>query len=43
MVAVVGAAEASAALKALRAAGEIAWCIGRIEQRAKNGAQVVIV
>ena len=43
MVAVVGAAEASAALKALRAAGEIAWRIGRIEQRAKNGAQVVIV
>jgi phosphoribosylformylglycinamidine cyclo-ligase len=43
MVAVVGAAEAGAALKALRAAGEIAWRIGRIERRRKNGPQVVIV
>ncbi|MBI2295197.1 MAG: phosphoribosylformylglycinamidine cyclo-ligase [Betaproteobacteria bacterium] len=43
MVAVVGAAEAGAALKALRAAGEIAWRIGRIERRVKNGPQVMIV
>jgi phosphoribosylformylglycinamidine cyclo-ligase len=43
MVAVVGAAEAGAALKALRAAGEIAWRIGRVVRREKNGPQVVIV
>jgi phosphoribosylformylglycinamidine cyclo-ligase len=43
MVAVVGAAEAGAALKALRAAGEIAWRIGRVVRREKNGPQVMIV
>jgi len=43
MVAVVGAAEAGAALKALRSAGESAWRIGRVVRRKKNGPQVVIV
>jgi phosphoribosylformylglycinamidine cyclo-ligase len=43
MVAVVGAAEAGAALKALRSAGESAWRIGRVVRREKNGPQVVIV
>ena len=43
MVAVVGAAEAGAALNTLRAAGESAWRIGRVVRRGKNGPQVVIV
>ena len=43
MVAVVGAAEAGAALKTLRAAGGSAWRIGRVVRREKNGPQVVIV
>ena len=43
MVAVVGAAEAGAALRALRSAGESAWRIGRVIRRGKNGPQVVIV
>ena len=43
MVAVVGAAEAGAALRALRSAGESAWRIGRVIRREKNGPQVVIV
>lgn len=43
MVAVVGAAEAGAALKALRSAGESAWRIGRVVRREKNGSQVMIV
>ena len=43
MVAVVGAAEASAALRALRATGEIACRIGHVVRREKNGPQVVIV
>jgi len=40
---VVGAAEASAALRALRANGEIACRIGHVVRREKNGPQVVIV
>ena len=43
MVAVVGAAEAGAALKALRSAGENAWRIGRVVRREKKSPQVVIV
>jgi len=43
MVAVVGAAEAGAALNALRAAGESAWRIGRVVRREKNGPQVVLI
>jgi phosphoribosylaminoimidazole (AIR) synthetase len=30
-------------VKTLKAAGETAWRIGRIERRRKNGPQVVIV
>lgn len=43
MAAVVGAEEAAAAEKALRAAGETVWRIGRIERRTGEGPQVVIV
>ena len=43
MVAVVGAAEAGAALKALRSVGESAWRIGRVVRRGKNGPQVMLV
>ena len=43
MVVVVGAADAGRALKALKAAGESAWRIGRIVKRRKNGPQVVLV
>ena len=43
MAAVVAPANAARALKALAAAGETAWRIGRIERRRKNGPQVAIV
>ena len=43
MTAVVSASEAAAAEKALRAAGETVWRIGRIEPRKGKGPQVVIV
>ena len=43
MVAVVAPTNAAAAVKTLKAAGETAWRIGRIERRRKNGPQVVIV
>jgi phosphoribosylformylglycinamidine cyclo-ligase len=43
MAVVVAASEARAALKALKAAGETAWRIGRIERRRGNGPQVTIV
>jgi phosphoribosylformylglycinamidine cyclo-ligase len=43
MVAVVAPADAAAAVKTLKAAGETAWRIGRIERRGKNGPRVVIV
>jgi phosphoribosylformylglycinamidine cyclo-ligase len=42
MVVVVAAAEADAALKVLKAAGETAWRIGRIERREKDRPQVEI-
>ena len=42
MVAVVAPTNAAAAVKTLKAAGETAWRIGRIERRRKNGPQVVI-
>ena len=43
MAIVVAAADANAALKTLKAAGETAWRIGRIVGRARNGPQAVIV
>ncbi|MGH8702864.1 MAG: AIR synthase-related protein, partial [Burkholderiales bacterium] len=43
MVAVVASADAAAAMKTLKAAGETTWRIGRIERCGKNGPQVVIV
>ena len=43
MVVVVAAAEADAALKVLKSAGETAWRIGRVERREKDRPQVVIV
>ncbi len=43
MAAVVAPANAARAVKALTAAGETAWRIGRIERRRKNGPQVTIV
>jgi len=43
MVAVVGAGDADPALKVLKAAGETAWRIGRIERRRGNAPQVAIV
>jgi phosphoribosylformylglycinamidine cyclo-ligase len=43
MVAVVAPADAARAVKTLKAAGETAWRIGRIERRGKNGPQVVMV
>jgi phosphoribosylformylglycinamidine cyclo-ligase len=43
MVIVVAAAESRAALKTLKAAGETAWPIGRIERRRGNGPQVMMV
>jgi phosphoribosylformylglycinamidine cyclo-ligase len=43
MVAVVGARDADAALKLLKASGETAWRIGSIVERDKNGPQVLLV
>lgn len=43
LVAVVAPADAARAVKILRAAGETVWRLGRIERRARNGAQLVIV
>jgi len=43
MVVVVSEANASRALRVLKAAGETAWRIGRVVRRARNGPQVVIV
>ncbi|MGH6692904.1 MAG: phosphoribosylformylglycinamidine cyclo-ligase [Burkholderiales bacterium] len=43
MAVVVAPADVAKALKTLTAAGETAWRIGRIERRAKNGEQVVMV
>ena len=43
MVVVVRASDAGRALKALKAAGETAWPIGRIERRRGNAPQVAIV
>jgi phosphoribosylformylglycinamidine cyclo-ligase len=43
MVAVVAPADAARALKTLKAAGETAWRIGRIERRRGSGPQVAIV
>jgi phosphoribosylformylglycinamidine cyclo-ligase len=43
MAAVVAPANAARAVKALTAAGETAWRIGRIERRRKNGPQVTLV
>ena len=43
LVAVVAPADAARAMKVLRAAGETVWRLGRIERRARNGAQLVIV
>ena len=43
MAVVVAPANAAKAVKALTAAGETAWRIGRIERRRKNGPQVTIV
>ena len=43
MVAVVAPTNAAAAVKTLKAAGETAWRIGRIERRGKNGPQVVMI
>jgi phosphoribosylformylglycinamidine cyclo-ligase len=43
MAVVVAPAHAARALKALAAAGETAWRIGRIERRRKNGPQVTLV
>ena len=43
LVAVVAPADAARAMKILRAAGETVWRLGRIERRARNGAQLVIV
>ena len=43
MAIVVARADANAALKTLKAAGETAWRIGRIERRRGNAPQVVIV
>ncbi len=43
MTVIVRAADASKALKTLRAAGESAWPIGRIVKRKKNEPQVVLV
>jgi phosphoribosylformylglycinamidine cyclo-ligase len=43
MVAVVGAADADAAVKSLTAAGETVWRIGRVVRREKNDPQITIV
>lgn len=43
MAIVVGARDADRALQALRAEGETAWQIGRIEPRAPDGAQTMLV
>jgi len=43
MVVVIAPADAQAALKTLRAAGETAWRIGRVVRRRKNSPQVLIV
>ncbi|MDH3436680.1 MAG: AIR synthase-related protein, partial [Betaproteobacteria bacterium] len=43
MAVVVGPGDAQRALRALRAAGETAWQIGRIEPRAPGGLQTIIV
>ncbi len=43
MAIVVAEADASAALKTLKAAGETAWRIGRIVKRSRSGSQVTIV
>jgi len=43
MAVVVTARDASKALRLLRAAGETAWCIGRIVKRPRNGQQVTLV
>jgi phosphoribosylaminoimidazole (AIR) synthetase len=39
----VSEANASRALRILKAAGETAWRIGRVVRRVRNGPQVVIV
>jgi phosphoribosylformylglycinamidine cyclo-ligase len=43
MAIVVGSRDAGRAIQVLRAAGETAWPIGRIEARAAGGPQVVLV
>jgi len=43
LVVVVDAADTARAVKILRAAGETAWCIGRIVRRGRNAPQVAIV
>ena len=43
MAIVVGAGDVQRALRALRAAGETAWPIGRIEPRTPDGPQTIIV
>ncbi|HEY7656077.1 MAG TPA: phosphoribosylformylglycinamidine cyclo-ligase [Burkholderiales bacterium] len=43
LVAVVASADAARAVRILSAAGETVWRLGRVERRARNGAQLVIV
>ncbi|MBI3045655.1 MAG: phosphoribosylformylglycinamidine cyclo-ligase [Betaproteobacteria bacterium] len=43
MVVIVAEADADAAVRTLKAAGETAWRIGRIERRRRNAPQVAIV
>ena len=43
LVAIVAPADAARAMKILRAAGETVWRVGRVERRARNGTQLVIV
>ena len=43
LVAIVAPADAARAVRILSAAGETVWRLGRVERRARNGAQLVIV
>jgi phosphoribosylformylglycinamidine cyclo-ligase len=43
LVAIVAPADAARAVRILSAAGETVWRLGRVELRARNGAQLVIV
>ncbi|HSC97131.1 MAG TPA: phosphoribosylformylglycinamidine cyclo-ligase [Burkholderiales bacterium] len=43
LVAIVAPADAARAVRVLSAAGETVWRLGRVERRARNGAQLVIV